>query len=548
MNPDSKVNQRLSNFFAISFVALFCVVWFARFEWQMLSDDYWYNDDNAQHVAWMWKWKENHFAEHDLMNAAAEKIQPWGYVAVAKVGMLLFNPISFAKYMPLAALFTTCFFAFLLVKNNFGTSLGLAAAVLIGFLTIERMVGFNARAFGFPLLLVFLHFFIEGKWKHVAICLIISALFYQVTQLVALAILGLEGVRWVFLNKKNLASGVRSNIKNMSWVAICALVGVSITLIKSKQINADPNLGPMFAVHDLLSLPMFNSDTGRVDFPGEMRPFATVLKNGFQDPAYMIPIVVVALLLLLASFNQASPNRRFDRALIYLPMAGVGLLVTARLLLPALFLPTRYLTYTYPVFFCMLLVRLLAIRADFFQKWWTTGLLLATLIVPSFLTFEPKNHAQQNYDNYASLFKTVDELPPDHGLIAGPPFPCDMLPMHCKRSVLFSYEGFHALYFKGYWDKMSPRLYDYIDATTTEDPSTVQAFVRKYNVSYLLVDRQLIEQGREFGTFEPFKTYLHEQLGKNSDRNFAISQFPPELYTNAGKKYWVLDCRQWLGQ
>ncbi|MBK9017927.1 MAG: hypothetical protein IPM82_29965 [Saprospiraceae bacterium] len=47
-----------SNFFAIAFVVLFCVAWFVRFEWQMLSGEYWHNDDNAQHVAWMWKWKD----------------------------------------------------------------------------------------------------------------------------------------------------------------------------------------------------------------------------------------------------------------------------------------------------------------------------------------------------------------------------------------------------------------------------------------------------------------------------------------------------------
>ncbi|MBK9017924.1 MAG: hypothetical protein IPM82_29950 [Saprospiraceae bacterium] len=138
---------------------------------------------------------------------------------------------------------------------------------------------------------------------------------------------------------------------------------------------------------------------------------------------------------------------------------------------PTLFLPTRYLTYTYPVFFSILLVRLLGIYAAFFQKWWATAILLAALILPRFWRFEPKNHAQQDYGNYSLLFKIVDELPPDHGFIAGPPDPCNMIPMRCKRSVLFSQEGFHALYFRNYWEKMAPRLFGYIDATTTADPA-----------------------------------------------------------------------------
>ncbi|MBK9017925.1 MAG: hypothetical protein IPM82_29955 [Saprospiraceae bacterium] len=38
----------------------------------------------------------------------------------------------------------------------------------------------------------------------------------------------------------------------------------------------------MFTAHELLTLPMFGSDDGRVDFPGEMRPFAQVVKTAFK--------------------------------------------------------------------------------------------------------------------------------------------------------------------------------------------------------------------------------------------------------------------------
>ncbi len=537
-----------SNFFAIAFLVLFCVAWFVRFEWQMLSGEYWHNDDNAQHVAWMWKWKDGcQFAAGDLLNDAAEQLQPWGYVAVGRTAMMVLDPISFGKYMPLAALLATCFFAFFLVKKRFGLTLGLAAAALVGFLTFERMVGFNARAFGFPLLLAFLYFFADGKWRGVSICLIVSALFYPIVLLVELAMLGLEGVRSAFLNKTNLVATARTHFKNLTLLAVGALLAVAISFAKSRQIAAYSNIGPMFTANALLTLPMFSSE-GRVDFTREMRPFAQVVKNGFQDPVYKLPIVVVAILLLLgASFGDRS-HRRFDRALFYLPLAGIGLLVTARLLLPTLFLPTRYLTYTYPVFFSILLVRLLGIYAAFFQKWWATAILLAALILPRFWRFEPKNHAQQDYGNYSLLFKIVDELPPDHGLIAGPPDPCNMIPMRCKRSVLYSQEGFHALYFRNYWEKMAPRLFGYIDATTTADPAVVEAFVRKWGVSYLLVDRQLVEQGRKFALFEPFKSYLVERLAKNPERNFAINQFPDNQYFKIEKKYRLLDCRQWLGK
>lgn len=547
MNPTQNTRSLWANFFAIAFVIIFCVGWFVRFEWQMLTGDYWYNDDNAQHVAWMWKWKDNQFAENDLMNEVAEQIQPIGYKALAWLAMRVMTPDQFGKYMPLAALLATCFFAFFLVKKRWGIPLGLAAAVLIGFLTIERMVGFNARALGYPLLLAFLYFFEEKKWNAVAICVLTSICIYPVSFLIEVGILSIEAMRWMLSDLNSFRKKLKSIPNETRFLKAVILFSIFFGLNKSRHLSRSSDIGPMFSKLDLLSMPVFG-EVGRVSFQNEVAPLEHVFKVAFLDSCFMWPIVAVCFLVFLADVMKNKKMTQLDKAIFYLPAVGIGLFLLGRIILPTLFLPTRYLTYTYPIFFSLLLVRVLGIHADFFKKWWATALLLATLITPRFLTFERRDHAQQDYGHYAWLFKKVNELPPDHGLIAGPPFSCDMLPMHCKRSVLFSYEGFHALYFKKYWEKMAPRLYDYIVATTTQDSAVVQAFVKKYGVSYLIIDRHFVELGREFPTFEPFKSYLLEKMAKNPDRNFAISQFPAELYTKVEKNYWILDCRQWLKQ
>lgn len=95
---------------------------------------------------------------------------------------------------------------------------------------------------------------------------------------------------------------------------------------------------------------------------------------------------------------------------------------------------------------------------------------------------------------------------------------------------------------------MAPRLYGYLDATTTDDPGVVEAFVQAHNVSYLLVDRQFVEHGRSFSMFEPFTTYLEDRLAENPGRNFAINQFPDSLYIKVERNYRILDCRQWLSK
>jgi hypothetical protein len=547
MNQTRNTRILIAKILPIAFVVVFCMAWFTQFQWNLLTKDLWYNDDSAQHVAWMWKWRSGHqFGANDLMNHAAEQFQQWGYWAVGRLAMLVMTPIAFSKYMPFFTLLAACLLAFFIVKKRFGIALAMAAAVLVGFLTFERMVGFNGRAFAYPLLLLFLYFFMDGKWRGVAIALVISALFYPTVLLIELAMLGLHGLRWAFLLRKNLLSAIAAQRKTIVILAACALMSVAIPIVKSRQIAADPNIGPMFSAKELLSLPMFESDGGRVDFPGEMRPLRNVLSNGLQEPTFMLPIVAVFALLLLAIAQQNKQQRHFDLALLYLPVAGIGMLLLARWQLPALFLPTRFLTYMYPVFFALLLVRLLTLETAFFEKKWAAALLIGALVLPTFWVQLDKSQSQYSYLGHAALFEKVTQLPPDHGLIAGPLFSCDMLSMHCQRSVLFSYEGFHALYFKNYWEKMAERYRDYLDATTSTDPEMLKSFIKKYQIAYLVLDVPFLERGKVPWNFKPFDKYIEERLAANPGRDFAALKLPADLLIEVDAHYRILDCRKWL--
>lgn len=549
MNPSQNTRILAAKIFPIAFVVLFCVAWFTQFQWKLLTNDLWYNDDSAQHVAWMWKWREGHlFVENDLMNAAAEQFQQWGYWAVGRLSMLVMSPIAFSKYMPFFTLLAACLLAFFIVRKRFGNALAVAAAVLVGFLSFERMVGFNGRAFGYPLLLLFLYFYLDKKWHGVAISLIVSALFYPTVLLLQLAILALHGIRWAFLRRNDLWDTLSRQWKTGTILAVTVLLSVAIPVKKSRQIAADPNIGPMFSAEELLSLPMFKTDGGRVDFPGEVRPLQKVLYHGLEEPIYMLPIVTVCMMLVLAAASKDQRLRHFDLALLYLPMAGICLLSLARWQLPTLFLPNRFLTYMYPVFFALLLVRVLGSQAAFFEKKWAAALLIGTLVLPTFWVQNGRSPAQNNFTGYTTLLEKIAQLPADHGLIAGPLFACDMIPLHCQRSVLCSYEGFHALYFKKYWEKMSERYRDYLDAITSSDPQLLKNFVEKYQVAYLVVDVALLERGEKTYDFKPFRQYLDDRLAANPDHQFALLGLPTDLFYEVDAYYRILDCQKWLDE
>jgi hypothetical protein len=153
-----------------------------------------------------------------------------------------------------------------------------------------------------------------------------------------------------------------------------------------------------------------------------------------------------------------------------------------------------------------------------------------------------------DYSDYALLLQKIKELPPDRGLVAAPLLASDMVPLHCGRSVLFSYEGFHALYFKDYWAKMSERYYDYINAVTSPSADRVAAFVRKYDVAYLVMDKGFMEGKTQLWAFSPFLDYIKKRVRANPYRQFAANQLPAEFYMEVGQEYRILDCRKWLGK
>ena len=269
MNTKPLSLLRNPDLFSKLFLVLFCVAWFVFFHWKSLTNDLVINDDNAQHVAWMWQWKANNFQANDPMNLAAETLQQWGYLAVARVAMLVMTPIQFSKYMPLATLLVTCFFTYFLFKKRFGNAIGITAAVLLGFLTMERMTGFNGRAFAFPLLLGFLFYFTERRWAGTAILLVMSALFYPIVLLIELGMLGLEAAYQVFTLRKNGWQQLRSHRKTWLMLSTVVLLSVAIPAIKSRQIANHPLLGHAYSKQELLSLTVFGED-GRVDFAHEM--------------------------------------------------------------------------------------------------------------------------------------------------------------------------------------------------------------------------------------------------------------------------------------
>ena len=525
-------------------IFLFCLAYFLFFEWDALTTRYIVNDDASQHIAWMHKWGDNQFTPGDPLHEVAEVIQPWGFWAFNRVASLLLDPVAVSKYLPFFTLLAASLFCFFLVKKRFGTFVAFAATVLLAGATFERMVGFNARAFAFPLLLAFAFFWLEKRTIAVAVTLVLSALFYPVVLLVEFVVIGLAVLIEVIPQVKSRFRDFHFEKKKVVWIGVAMLLSVAIAFAKSRQIQANEWIGPSFSKTELMSMDEFGKH-GRVNFQWENKSLATVLMDDFRDRPYGFAVILL-LLGLLAAGSHANPEHRdYDRVIFSILFAGIFLHLAAKIFLLKLFLPLRYFTYTYPVFFTLTFARLLGARRQFWRKWLPGTSLAAAMLFTVFFFYTKAGNGIVNFTPYAQLFDKIKGLP-GNGVIAGPPSMCDQVPLFCGRSVLVSNEACHALYFKNYWKLLKPRLTDFIDAYTSPDVEVLKNFIKKHKVEYLLIDHEFFEGKEPIYFFQPLDSYYQRKLSENSERRFALRQLPAAYFIPVDEYFSILDCKKLL--
>ena len=74
-----------------------------------VTGEYVTTDDAAQHVFWLYAYTGDHgFVPGDPMVAHAELIQPFGFWALMRGAVLLFDPMDLSRWLPLAPEVVAC--------------------------------------------------------------------------------------------------------------------------------------------------------------------------------------------------------------------------------------------------------------------------------------------------------------------------------------------------------------------------------------------------------------------------------------------------------
>ena len=523
-------------------IIIYCLLLYIYSQYDTFSHLYRLNDDFPQHFIWLYEYWPHFFQDNDFYLQASKTIQPWGVYWLNRFLTIVISPISLSKYFPFFTLLMTSFFTFFLVRKRFSWILAFVAMLMLSNIPLERMIGFNARAYATPLLLGFLYYWNDENKKGIQLLLIASTLFYPIIFLVECGIVGLAYLK-LFLKKK-LFLHYKEHLGVIITIIACGI----LLLIKSYQLEQSEYIGAFFSKTELLSMPEFMVG-GRVDFVKNMNPQMPLdfpwhyyLHSPF--PKYALPIVGLFLSILLVNLIKGSKHKRFDESLLLLLLSGTIIFYLAQWFLPHFFIPQRYLYYTYLPFLFLLVIRMFSFIKPTRYKLLVNMAILVLLSYSVFHVKSPKDVGITNYEKHKVLYQNISKFQQPL-LFAGPAGICDQIPSFCRQSVLFSVESAHAIYFKKYYHYVKPKVDDFITAYTSTDIKDLVFFVKKYDIDYLIVDNSFLSSAKLW-FYEPYRQILKEKMLNIDPKALALNQLPDELLEEGDWRYQLLNCEKLL--
>ncbi|MGH7890138.1 MAG: hypothetical protein ACRENF_06265, partial [Thermodesulfobacteriota bacterium] len=289
-----------------------------------------------------------------------------------------------------------------------------------------------ARSFAYPLLISFVYYFINKKPAKASISLVLQSLFYPPIFLNSAFLWGVSCIR-------------KSWIKKIKSSAILIVGFVVAGLILVSSYTSNPTfLGPLISGSEAKTIPEFGPD-GRSDFFKEhLYEYLFMGRAGLnldKVSVYIALLIPMALVLGKSLF-------RVNRVVYDIIISSLILFIIAHIVLFKLHLPSRYVLYTLPTAFILLIavnaqVFFEEIRArygiDVVGKMPSARKILGAiaLIVVIILGYEMA-FSRPNKDR-VELYKFLSTLPKEV-LIAGYPNDMDGVPLLSKRKVLVNME------------------------------------------------------------------------------------------------------------
>ena len=518
-----------------------------------------FDDDARQHVYWTARFIDPGLFPNDLLTdfISSKLFDPIGYQLLYKFGTRLLDPLLFGQVLTLVLLLASLWFLETLLKSGVVSSASgrFFCGLLFLFFSLYTFSGGLPRSFAYPLLLGFLVLLQWEMYSWAALTIVVQAAFYPPIMLntLALASVGL------------LVRFIRGE-RGRRWLVGCAVlgavvVGIWLGLSAVYDTGTEEIAGPKVTLEEAKRMPEFHKN-GRSAFFRDNTVGYWLLGRSGIGAEYLIGFVLIfAVMGTVAGWR----NAKIPALSIHLVWTSLVLFGAAHAVLFALHLPSRYTLYTLPL---AMMIAIGAYTGPFVEAVRRTGLGdilrrnrrlvrkvgFITLAVVSAVYIYLQSTVIPKADPLVAaldpqdmeMLSYVGSLPKD-AVVAGFPLDMDNAPLVSRRTVLVNCE-LSIPYFTRYYGTVEKRLIDVFKAYYADRWEDVEAFMERYGVSALVVNKTRFNKSFLDGPiyFEPFGTMIKRNMVKRDVEDsgpFVLLNPPEERCCFENSRYIIL-CRQ----
>ncbi len=468
------------------------------------SQDYLIQDDARIHVVWLQKFLDPELFPNDFLADYFTSFLPWGFKGIYWLGVKIgIEPLIFAKFLPsILGLITsiyTFYFSLKIIPNQFTAFLSsLMITQLIW--TNDDLISATPRAFVYPLFAAFLYYLASERLFACLLVMFVMGLFYPQVLLVEISILGLRIID--FKRKFYL-----TNRFEAYQCFGLGLMVVAIALFPFTQ--RSPEWATSVTASQMAQIPEFNAQ-GRTFFYGVgWVKFLFAGDSGLCLPNF--PPIIWAGFALPWLLVKSSGARSLKTIAVITPKLKILGQVTAaslimyglaHLLLLKIHLPSRYtyhtLRFVLALAFAITFTAITEISLNWLanRKQFTLLNKVAIIVITAFLTVAlifpmiplVANGWLQNWwlGKEARLYQYLADQPKST-MVASLSEEINLIPAFAQRSILIGSE-FAFPYHPTYHQEIIQRANDLLNSQYASDPKTLTAFIKKYQIDYLLID------------------------------------------------------------
>lgn len=521
--------------------------------WDALTSTYVINDDVRQQIYWMQQWADKDLFTNDPLTQYAKEYVPWGVKSIYWIASHFMNPVQFTKVVTGLLFITTALLLFQLVSRMLKTRSAILSVCVFFFFGhfMGKISGGLSQSFAYPLLLAYLLFLIQNRIIMAGVMILIQSVLNPYIFLLCLF------THFLFMLHALLYRRKRNGI---------------IMAAKKLPISPDRHFHPYFSLlpiaagilmmamtHVFLKPASMGELVSRADMIGKIEYTKAGRYHILPEPSFAEEIIRIwelnlpfkewgpigggaAIFFLVWGVAYACIRKKRNivtdiagfRTFGYLFIASILLYILSYIVLMDLFLPRRYIEFSFNIFFCVGFAMCLKIvLEESFLRRIAFSVLITLLILVGALRL--KNVGIYDYSESAPLCDFFKRTPKET-LIAGPPDIMDNILTFSCRKAFITYELSHT-WMRPYWDMIKGRTYGFFRAYYALDPDEVHEFCRVNHIDYMIIrDEDFKPERIAAGNiyFEPFGSHLKETFG--SRVCFAVldkNQFPP-LYQEDG--------------